>query len=74
MTLYRRIVDQVTIDPEREPVIITNDGKIQTATAEEAVNEDSRLITAERDMLPVAYDSPMRTWGFFSMAGYWIAE
>jgi hypothetical protein len=74
MTLSQRILNKVYIEPELEPVIITKDGSVKTATADEVERDDGQLITAERDMLPVAWDSPLRTWGFWSMAGYWVAE
>ena len=74
MTLFRRVARKVAIEPELSPVLIGRDGSIKTATPEDELRDDAQLITAERDMLPVAHDSPLRTWGFWSMAGYWIAE
>lgn len=70
MTLLRRAVKKVAIEPELEPVYIGKDGVVRTATAEDRDNDGGDLITAEKDMLPVAWDSELRTWGFWSMAGY----
>ena len=69
MTVVRRFANKVAIEPELEPVYVGSDGIVRTATAGDTDSKDGELITAERDMLPVAWDSPLRTWGFFSMAG-----
>ena len=66
MVSISSFTSKVAIAPETEPVYALADGSVRTATAED---EEENLIVAEKDMLPVARDSELRTWGFYSMAG-----
>ena len=66
------ILDRIRIEPEKIDLLVCKDGTVRQANEHET--EQGDLISAEKDMQPVAMDSPLRTWGFFSMAGYWIAE
>jgi hypothetical protein len=70
MVSFEGVRRRIAIEPEEEPVIVDRDGKVRNATAEDIAHPDGQLIVAEKDMLPVAWDSPLRTWGFYSMAGY----
>ncbi|GAA5976716.1 hypothetical protein JCM10908_005605 [Rhodotorula pacifica] len=58
---------------EREPVLLAvgGDGSVREATDNDT---DVVEVAAEKDMLPVPHDSPLRTWGAFHLTGYWIAE
>lgn len=67
MVSLSSFTSKVAIEPETEPVYVLADGSVRNAT--DSDEDDGNLIVAEKDMLPVARDSELRTWGFYSMAG-----
>jgi hypothetical protein len=67
MVSLSSLASKVAIAPETEPVYVLADGSVRNATAEDP--DDGNLIVAEKDMLPVARDSDLRSWGMASMAG-----
>ena len=68
MVSLSSFTSKVAIDPETEPFYVLPEGSVRNATTEDH-EDDGNLIVAEKDMLPVARDSELRTWGFYSMAG-----
>jgi len=67
------LVDKLRIPLETTSVVVTKDGSIRTANDGDKA-DDCLEITATRDMLPIPRDSPMRTWGVFSILGFFVAE
>ncbi|GAA5960319.1 hypothetical protein JCM3765_007472 [Sporobolomyces pararoseus] len=71
-TLVSRTVKKCRIPLETSHVVVSEDGSIRYAADNE--KDEAVELTATKDMLPVPRDSPMRTWGFFSVAGFFVAE
>ncbi|GJN87706.1 hypothetical protein Rhopal_000661-T1 [Rhodotorula paludigena] len=60
---------------EREPLVLTVEPNGGVRERREGDSDDSLIeLNAEPDMAPVTQDSPLRTWGTFSLVGYWVAE
>ncbi|KAK4704374.1 nucleobase:cation symporter-1, NCS1 family, partial [Phenoliferia sp. Uapishka_3] len=70
-TLVHRLANRARIQHEISTLVVSSDGAVREAQQ----NETSDVaITAMPDMLPVPRDSNLRTWGVFSLGGYWVAE
>ncbi|KPV76726.1 uncharacterized protein RHOBADRAFT_51725 [Rhodotorula graminis WP1] len=67
------LVRRARIPQEPTALVFTSDGGVRAA---QDGDEEDRVIeiTTSHDMLPVPEDSPLRTWGAFSLVGYWLAE
>ncbi|GAA5830586.1 hypothetical protein JCM11251_002522 [Rhodosporidiobolus azoricus] len=66
------VVNRFKIEAETSAMVVGPDGSVFTPADGEAV--DGVEIRAEADMLPVPLDDPKRTWGTFTLTGYWVAE
>lgn len=73
-TLIKRIVNEARIEPELSSLVVADDGSVRTAHENEELTGSETAIRAVPDMLPVPLDSPLRTWGVFSLGGYWVGE
>lgn len=71
-TLVSRTLHRCRIPLETSHVVVSEDGSIRYAADNE--KEEAVEVTATKDMLPVPRDSDMRTWGFFSVMGFFVAE
>ncbi|GAA6005377.1 hypothetical protein JCM10207_002959 [Rhodosporidiobolus poonsookiae] len=66
------VVNRFRIEKESSGIAVGPDGSVFVPKDGERV--DGVEIRAEADMLPVPLDDPKRTWGTFTLTGYWVAE
>jgi len=71
-SLIRRVAAKARIEHEVSSLVVSPDGAVRVAQEGEETSDVA--INAMPDMLPVPLDSPLRTWGVFSLGGYWVAE
>lgn len=70
--LSKRAVAKARIHHEVSSLVVAPDGSVREAR--EGEDSPDLAIRAMPDMLPVPHNSPLRTWGVFSLGGYWVAE
>ncbi|BGP13117.1 hypothetical protein JCM10213_000880 [Rhodosporidiobolus nylandii] len=66
------LVQRARIEPQRSSMMVGPDGSVFVPKDGEKV--EGVAIEAEPDMLPVPLDDAKRTWGTFTLTGYWVAE
>ncbi|BGP32065.1 hypothetical protein JCM10296v2_003844 [Rhodotorula toruloides] len=71
MYSVKTLINRAKIPRQTHLIAVSEDGSVREAKEGDT---DVVEISAEKDMLPVAIDSPLRTWGAFSLGGYWVAE
>ncbi|GAA5893483.1 hypothetical protein JCM6882_007834 [Rhodosporidiobolus microsporus] len=66
-----KVIDKIRLEPETNLFVVESGGQVRAATD---ADQASLEITASKDMLPVPLDSPQRTFGWLTTAGYWLGE
>ncbi|GAA5971372.1 hypothetical protein JCM11641_008327 [Rhodosporidiobolus odoratus] len=66
------LINRFRIERETSSTVVGPDGSMFTPA--DGDKTEGITLEAEKDMLPVPLDDPKRTWGTFTLTGYWVAE
>ncbi|GAA6041680.1 hypothetical protein JCM8097_003081 [Rhodosporidiobolus ruineniae] len=66
------LINRARLEKETSGMMVAADGSVFIPKDGERV--EGVEIQAQPDMLPVPLDDPKRTWGAFTLTGYWVAE